>query len=95
MPEVTRLQSKLARDRGPQMPAEYLYKVVDSLDAVAKETGKSIAQVALNWLLTKDERIVPIPGAKNVHQASDNAGAVGWRLSEEEFRKVDEVSRSG
>jgi len=62
---------------------------------IAQARGKTVAQVALNWLLTKDECIIPIPGAKNARQAIDNAGAVGWRLTEEEFRKVDEVSRSG
>jgi len=65
------------------------------MKTIAQAHGKTVAQVALNWLLTKDERIIPIPGAKNVRQASDNAGAVGWRLSEEEFRKIDEVSLSG
>ena len=69
--------------------------LIQIMTIIAQARGKTVAQVALNWLLTKNERIVPIPGAKNVHQASDNAGAVGWRLTEEEFRKVDEVSRSG
>ena len=70
---------------------------IDSLmqimTTIAQARGKTVTQVALNWLLTKNERIIPIPGAKNVHQASDNAGAVGWRLSEEEFRKIDQASR--
>ena len=57
--------------------------------SIANARDKTISQVALNWLLAKDERIIPIPGAKNAHQAGENAGAIGWRLTEEEFRRID------
>lgn len=53
--------------------------------------GKTTAQVALNWLICK--KTIPIPGAKNAHQAHDNAGALGWRLTEEEVAKLDETSK--
>lgn len=66
--------------------------LLKTMETIAQARGKSTAQVALNWLLAKDELIIPIPGAKNVRQAIDNAGAIGWRLSEEEFRLVDEAS---
>ena len=67
--------------------------LLKTMETIAQARNKTTAQVALNWLLAKDEHIIPIPGAKNVRQATNNAGATGWRLSEEEFQRVDEVSR--
>ena len=55
LPESSRLQSKLVADVGPQVPDEYSYRVVDALDEVAKETGKTVPQVALNWLLQRPD----------------------------------------
>jgi aryl-alcohol dehydrogenase-like predicted oxidoreductase len=52
--------------------------------------GKTPAQVAINWTICKGA--VPIPGAKNVHQASENGGSLGWRLSEEEVKRLDNAS---
>ncbi|NUQ83255.1 MAG: aldo/keto reductase [Anaerolineales bacterium] len=52
--------------------------------------GKSNAQVALNWTICKGA--LPIPGAKNLKQAQENAGALGWRLTEDEVAKLDEMS---
>jgi pyridoxine 4-dehydrogenase len=52
--------------------------------------GKSKAQVALNWCICKGT--LPIPGAKNAAQAGENAGALGWRLTEEEVAKLDQAS---
>jgi len=52
--------------------------------------GKSKAQVALNWCICKGT--MPIPGAKNAEQAQENAGALGWKLTEEEVAKLDEAS---
>ena len=60
--------------------------------AVASARGKTIGQVALNWLITKDTCIVPIPGAKNLKQAQENAGAIGWRLTDEEFATISEAA---
>ena len=92
MPEVTRLQSKIAADKGPQVPQEHLYKVVDSLDAVAKESGKSIAQVALNWLLQRPSVATLIIGARNEEQLRQNIGAVGWKLAPEQIARLDVAS---
>ena len=58
------------------------------LEEIAHKHEKTIAQVALNWLLAQDERIIPIPGAKNARQASQNAGALGWQLTEEEQARI-------
>src|SRR6476620_4066558 len=53
LPQTSRLQSKTVTDIGPQVADEYLYKVVDALDEVAKEVGKTVPQVALNWLFQR------------------------------------------
>jgi aryl-alcohol dehydrogenase-like predicted oxidoreductase len=92
MPEVTRLQSKIAADKGPQVPEEYLYRVVDSLDAVAKETGKTIPQVALNWLLQRPSVATLIIGARNEEQLRQNIGATGWKLAAEQIARLDAAS---
>ncbi len=92
MPPVTRLQSKLAADKGPQVPQEYLYNVVDALDAVAKETGKTIPQVALNWLLQRPSVATLIVGARNEEQLRQNLGAVGWKLTPAQIAKLDAAS---
>ena len=92
MPEVTRLQSKLAADKGPQVPQEYLYQVVDCLDAVAKETGKTIPQVALNWLLQRPSVATLIIGARNEEQLRQNIGATGWKLTPAQIAKLDAAS---
>src|SRR5947209_1736107 len=59
---------------------------------VANARDKTIGQVALNWLIAKDACIVPIPGAKNLRQAQENAGAIGWRLTDEEFTKISNAA---
>jgi len=55
--------------------------LLQTMEDIATTHSKTVGQVALNWLLSKDECIIPIPGAKNVRQASENAGAIGWRLT--------------
>jgi aryl-alcohol dehydrogenase-like predicted oxidoreductase len=63
--------------------------LLQTMDEIGNAHGKTMGQVALNWLLLKDELIIPIPGAKNVRQATENAGALGWRLTNEEFERID------
>jgi len=63
------------------------------MENVAKAHNKTIGQVALNWLLMKDELIIPIPGAKNLKQATENAGAIGWYLTKGEFEQIDLASQ--
>lgn len=58
------------------------------METIAYAHGKTISQVALNWLLTKDACVLPIPGAKNVRQATENAGATGWQLTPEEQARI-------
>jgi aryl-alcohol dehydrogenase-like predicted oxidoreductase len=90
LPEVSRLHK--ASDPGPQVPDEYLYKVVDALDEVASETGKTIPQIALNWLLQRPTVSSIILGARNEEQLKQNLGAVGWNLTSEQVAKLDAAS---
>ncbi len=77
---------------GPQVSDEHLYKVVDALDAVAAETGKSVPQVALNWLLQRPSISTVIFGARNEEQLRQNLGAAGWNLSAAQVAKLDKAS---
>jgi aryl-alcohol dehydrogenase-like predicted oxidoreductase len=79
-------------DMGPQVDDEYLFKVVDALVEVAKETGKSVTQVALNWLVQRPSISTVIFGARNEEQLQQNLGAVGWNLSGEHIAKLDAAS---
>jgi aryl-alcohol dehydrogenase-like predicted oxidoreductase len=92
LPEVSRLRSKVVQDRGPQVADELLFRVVDALDDVAKQTGKTIPQVALNWLLQRPTVSNVIVGARNEEQLKQNLGAVGWNLSWEQVAKLDRAS---
>jgi aryl-alcohol dehydrogenase-like predicted oxidoreductase len=80
-PQVSRLNSKVIVDSGPPIPDELLFRVVDALDEVARETDRTIPQVALNWLLQRPTVATIIIGARNEQQLRDNLGAVGWTLS--------------
>lgn len=79
-------------DKGPPVSDEYLYQVVDALDAVAKETGKTVPQIALNWLLQRPTVANIVIGARNEEQLRQNLGAVGWTLSKEHVAKLDAAS---
>jgi aryl-alcohol dehydrogenase-like predicted oxidoreductase len=79
-------------DYGPQVSDEHLYKVVDALDEVAKETGKTVPQVALNWLLQRPTVSTVIFGARNEEQLRQNLEAAGWNLSAEQVAKLDRAS---
>ena len=92
MPPNTRLQNKLTAEAGPPVPEDYLFRVVDALDAVAKETGKTVPQVALNWLLQRPTVCNVILGARNEEQLRQNLGAIGWNLTGEQVKRLDEAS---
>lgn len=77
---------------GPETPPEHLYNIVDALYEVAEEVGKSVPQVALNWLLQRPTVSNIIIGARNEDQLKQNLGAVGWNLSLEQVKKLDEAS---
>jgi len=92
LPATTRLNSKLSNDMGPPVDLESVYRVVDAVDAVAAETGKSVPQVALNWLLRRPTVANVIIGARNEEQLRENLGAVGWALTPEQVAKLDAAS---
>ncbi|XXY33873.1 aldo/keto reductase [Sorangium sp. So ce233] len=94
LPEVSRLRNKLAAEGGPQVDDEYLYRVVDALDEVAKETGKTVPQIAINWLLQRPSVANVIIGARNEEQLRQNLGAVGWNLTAEQVAKLDAASKT-
>ncbi|ALA17388.1 MULTISPECIES: aldo/keto reductase [unclassified Chelatococcus] len=80
-------------DFGPPVPEERLYSVVDALDEIAAETGRTVPQIALNWLIARPTVASVIIGARNEAQLRDNLGALGWRLTAEQMAKLDAASR--
>jgi aryl-alcohol dehydrogenase-like predicted oxidoreductase len=92
MPETSRLQSQLNKDVGPPVPEEHLHNVVDAIDQVAAETGKTVPQIALNWLLDRPSVSTVIIGARNEEQLRQNLDAVGWKLTPEQTAKLDAAS---
>ncbi len=95
MPKVSRLQSKVVHDAGPQVDLELIYKVVEAIDEVAKETEKTVPQIALNWLLGRPTVSTLVIGARNEEQLRANLGAVGWKLTPEQIAKLDAASEVG
>jgi len=92
LPQVSRLQSTLAASLGPQVPEEHLYTVVDALDAVARETGKTVPQIALNWVMRRPSVANVIIGARDETQLRDNLGALEFRLTPEQMATLDRAS---
>jgi aryl-alcohol dehydrogenase-like predicted oxidoreductase len=92
VPDQSRLKSQKVVDIGPRVDDEYVYQVVDAIDEVAKETGKTVPQIALNWLLQRPTVATVIVGARNEEQLSQNLGAVGWNLTREQVTKLDAAS---
>jgi aryl-alcohol dehydrogenase-like predicted oxidoreductase len=90
LPETSRLH--VTAESGPQVSDEYLYSVIDALDAVAKEVGKSIPQVALNWLLQRPTVSSVIIGARNEEQLRQNLAAEGWNLTPGQVAKLDQAT---
>lgn len=78
--------------QGPDVEQEFLFNIVDVLESIAQETGKSIPQISLNWLLQKPTISSLVVGARNEKQLKENLGAVGWRLSAEQISRLDEIS---
>ena len=90
LPDESRLHKP--QDYGPTVPEDYLYRVTDALQNVAEETGKSVAQVALNWLLQRPTIASVIIGVRNEEQLQQNLRAVGWALNGDHMRRLDEAS---
>lgn len=77
---------------GPAVDDEKLYAIVDALDAVAAETGRTVPQIAIAWLLTRPSVSSVIIGARDEAQLRDNLGAVGWSLSADQIARLDKAS---
>src|ERR1035441_1201974 len=92
LPPNSRLQSKLNAAIGPQVADEYLFRAVDAIEEMAKETGKTVPQIALNWLLQRPTVSTLVIGARNEEQLRANLGAVGWKLTPEQIAKLDAAS---
>ncbi len=90
IPKVSRLHE--TAENGPPVPDEFLYRVVDAIDEVAKQTGKTVPQIALNWLLQRPTVASVIMGARNEEQLRQNLGAAGWSLSSEQISLLDAAS---
>lgn len=92
LPERTRLRSQRVVEIGPQVPEDLLFNVVDALDSIAQETGKTVPQIALNWVLGRPTVSTVIIGARTEVQLLDNLGALGWSLDPEHVRRLDQAS---
>ena len=90
LPEKSRLHK--TADMGPPVPDDYLFRVLDAIDEVAAETGKTVPQIALNWLLQRPTVSTVLIGARNEEQLRQNLGAVGWNLTAEQMAKLDAAS---
>lgn len=77
---------------GPQIEDDYLYKVMDALDEVSRQTGKTVPQIALNWLLQRPTVSNIVVGARNEEQLLQNLGALEWKLSAEQMALLDAAS---
>ncbi|KFG98585.1 aldo/keto reductase [Burkholderia paludis] len=90
LPEGSRLHETASY--GPPVDDERLYDVVDVLDAIAEETGKTVPQIALNWLLQRPTVSSVIIGARNEEQLRQNLGAAGWALTDAQVARLDAAS---
>ncbi|WP_405796690.1 aldo/keto reductase [Streptomyces sp. NBC_01506] len=79
-------------DFGPPVDDDHLFRVVDALDVIAEETGRTVPQVAINWLLRRPTVSSVIIGARNEEQLRQNIGAVGWELTPEQVARLDAAS---
>jgi aryl-alcohol dehydrogenase-like predicted oxidoreductase len=83
---------RLVASKAPTRGGKANEALQSTLQTIAQQRGKSTSQVALNWLLRRDDHIIPIPGATSAPHARENAETLTWELSEEEFRAIDQAS---
>ncbi len=93
LPKTSRLHGEKSNAASPPYSEELLFKIVDALDIVAKETSKTIPQIAINWLLQRPTVATVIIGARNEEQLKENLGAVGWKLSDVQMKRLDDASK--
>ncbi len=90
LPQHSRLHATAAA--GPAISDERLFDIVDVLDAIADETGRSVPQIAINWLLQRPTVSTVLIGARDEAQLRQNLGAVGWSLTDAQRARLDAVS---
>jgi aryl-alcohol dehydrogenase-like predicted oxidoreductase len=93
MPQNARVAQGGSPVPGETIDNERLYNIIDRLDIIAKETGKTVAQVSLNWLLQRPTVSNIIIGARNEEQLKQNLDAVGWNLTVDQVKSLDEASK--
>jgi len=91
LPEGSRLHA--TAEFGPPVDEALMYRIIDVLDAIAEETGKSVPQISINWLLQRPTVSSVIIGARNEAQLRQNLGAVGWQLNAEQIARLDAASK--
>ena len=92
LPESSRLRNIAVSGAAPQVDEEHVFNIVDALDEIAADTGKTVPQIALNWLLCRPSVSTVIIGARNEKQLRDNLGAVDWKLTAEQIAKLEQAS---
>lgn len=92
MPEKSRIAAGTSTVPKDAAPEERLYAIVDVLDEISRETDKSVAQIALNWLLQRPTVSSIIVGARTEEQLKQNLGASGWSLTNEQVSRLDKAS---
>lgn len=90
LPEVSRLHETAGF--GPPVDEQHMFRVVDALDEIAQETGRTIPQIAINWLLERPTVSSVIIGARNEEQLRQNLGAIGWTLTSDQVERLDAAS---
>jgi len=92
LPPVSRLNDAFTQRIAPPADDQYVYRVVDALDEIARETGKTVPQIAINWVLQRPTVATVIIGARDETQLRENLGATGWALSADQIARLDAAS---
>jgi aryl-alcohol dehydrogenase-like predicted oxidoreductase len=90
--DVSRLNHAPTARIAPPADDEHIYRIVDALDVVAKETGKTVAQIAINWVLQRPSVATVIIGARDEAQLRENLGATSWTLTPAQMAQLDAAS---
>ncbi|HET8845196.1 MAG TPA: aldo/keto reductase [Ktedonobacteraceae bacterium] len=92
LPALSGQRTSLLPLPGQRTRQEQSAKLRETLQTIASRHNRTISQVALNWLLCKDELVIPIPGSTSVTHVLENLGTLSWKLSDEEFTEIDQAS---
>ncbi|MDC0722419.1 aldo/keto reductase [Nannocystis bainbridge] len=90
LPKDSRLHG--SAEFGPPVSDDHLFRVLDAVEEIARETGKTVPQVAINWLLQRPTVATVVLGARTEEQLEQNLGAIGWNLSPEQVARLDAAS---